>query len=476
MSPRVRTTASFLLVFLALTFLYGRPIIQNDGITYYALAYSLIHDHDFDLTNQATQFRDLRVIPSTKTGRIASIYSCGFAVLYAPIMMLTEAIAPLNAIKPYAQNVTFPFSDSLAVFLGSVIFGLLSIFIASSMLRKYGLDRLTAFAISFAIFCATPLIFYTFTTPSFTHAADTFLFSVIFYITIRKEIRLRYVLIGFFLGLSVLLRNVNFSIIFPIVIGLLYFERSEDKKHSMIALAQIAAGALPVLVILLSYNVSQYGSFLATGYPVPLPDEGIDFVGMFSSFQRMVFEPSMGLFIWSPLTLISLIGLIIGCVKKKPDAMIATFCVITVVGTLCFFRIMFPGATFGNRFLTHLYIFWVLGLYEAFVLRPKPMVVVSTVLVLWSFFLFNAYYINFASPESRKILSDLNNVSPIKVTETAFNTYKGQQSATNPIQFWYRSLASAPYPSLHALMWHPDSRHQSKKPKRKRFKSGTAIQ
>jgi hypothetical protein len=464
----VRAVGGFLFVFIFLALLYGRPIIQNDGITYYALTYSLIEDHDFDLTNQATLFRDLRVFPSSNTGRIASIYSCGFAFLYAPIVLVARFFSPFLAVRPYAQNITFPFSDAIGVFVGSIMFGLFSIFIAYRMLVNQGLDRVTAFIISFIIFCGTPLIFYTFTTPSFSHAADAFLVSTIFYLAIRKEVRFRYVLLGFSLGLSVLLRNVNFSLIVPIVIGSLYFERFKGKKHILTSFGEVVVGGLPVLLILLYYNLSQYGSLIATGYPVPFPDEGSEFPQMFLSFERMILYPSQGLFIWSPITVLAISGLIIGCKKGKRESVLAIISVIIVIGTMCFFRIMYPGATFGNRLLSHLYIFWVLGLYEIYVALPKTVMIASAICLLWSFLLFNAYYINFASPESRKILSDVQNVSPIKVLQTAVKTYKGDQSASNPIQFWYRSLRSAPYPSLHALIWHPESRYQ---PKRKRFQN-----
>jgi hypothetical protein len=134
---------------------------------------------------------------------------------------------------------------------------------------------------------------------------------------------------------------------------------------------------------------------------------------------------------------------------------------------------MFPGATFGNRFLSHLYIFWVLGLYEIYVALPRAVMITSAICVLWSFLLFNAYYINFASPENRKILSDIQSVTPIKALDLASKAYKSDKSTSNPIQFWYRSLKSAPYPSLHALIWHPESRHQ---PKKKRVQNESAIQ
>ncbi|HSE40694.1 MAG TPA: hypothetical protein VLH08_08005 [Acidobacteriota bacterium] len=458
MSLRVRAISIFLFLFFSLSLLYGRAVIQNDGITYYALTSSLIHDHNFDLSNEAKRLRDLRVFPSLQTGKIASIYSCGFAFLYAPILLLTEAFPVLNQIRPYAQNAIIPFADALGVFIGSVLFSLTSLLLSYKLLKHFELDTHLALFFSFAVFCGTPLIFYTFTTPSFSHAADAFLFSAIFYLAIRK-VRMRNVFLGFFLGLSVLLRNVNAFVILPIVVWVLYFEHKEG-KHLLRSLAEIAAGGLPIVTIQLSYNFAQYGSFFATGYPVPIAERPQHVLDMIVSLKRMLVDPSLGLFVWSPVALLSLCGLIIGCIKRNKESVLAIMCFVSVVGALCFFRVMTPGATFGNRFLSHIFILWVVGLYELFKLMPRHILIVTAVPVLWSFLLFNAYYINFANPESRKFLSAFKEPNPIQVFQASVEGFRKTKSANNPLSFWYRSLGSGQYPSLHFLIWHPESRHE----------------
>src|SRR5436853_7336065 len=87
--------------FLVSALLYGRAIIQNDGISYYALTLSLIHDGDFDLENQLPKLREIRGFESPITGKFASTYSCGFGVLYSPFLYAAEEIG--EAIPSLAQ-------------------------------------------------------------------------------------------------------------------------------------------------------------------------------------------------------------------------------------------------------------------------------------------------------------------------------------------------------------------------------------
>jgi hypothetical protein len=128
------------------------------------------------------------------------------------------------------------------------------------------------------------------------------------------------------------------------------------------------------------------------------------------------------------------------------------------------------GATFGNRMLTHLYIIWVVGLYEIFKIIPKYMVFLTGILILGSFILFNAYYINFSTPESRKFLSAFKGPSPIQLLQATIEGYRKTESAGNPFSFWYRSIGSGQYPSLHFLIWHPESRHPFKLQKKRSIK------
>ena len=59
--------ALLLLLFVKLGLVYGRIIIDGDGLSYYALTTSLVHDHDFDLENQKKQIQGVMAPRNERT-------------------------------------------------------------------------------------------------------------------------------------------------------------------------------------------------------------------------------------------------------------------------------------------------------------------------------------------------------------------------------------------------------------------------
>jgi hypothetical protein len=450
--------AGLLLLFVCLGLLYGRPVIQNDGISYYALAVSLLEDHDFRLENQRAKHREVRVIPLADS-KVASYYSCGFAFLYAPFLYTMDFFTALREWRPYAQNVKFPFSHNLGIFLGSFFYALLSVALAYYFLIQHQkLSSGYSLFLALSCFIGTPLLFYTFTVPSFTHASDTFLVTVAFLLAIWKNklqvgfVRFRNVLLGFFLAFSVLLRNNNIVIVPVIVLGLLFLERKDGWRQALRTSLEIFAGALPVLVIHALFNLSQYGKMIATGYVIDVKQTAQK---RFFRFFWIFFHPVPGLYPWSPVTLISSIGLILASIKKKPEALLALAVVIVVIISIRFAAIIFPGSTFGQRLLTHLYIFWVFGLSEVFMRFKKLTIGLTAACLVWTFLLFNTYFILTGMRES-KIMIIKGGSSPLVWLQTARESYKeakAEDETTSPVRFWFNNLGAKPYPViLHILL------------------------
>lgn len=450
------------LCFVLVAFVYGRPVIQNDGVTYYSLARSLVRDGDFDLANEAGEFRGLRVF--AKRDHTSAAYSCGFALLYAPFLLAFGQIPALSALLPYAQNVLFPFSDGAAVLTASALFGLCAIFLALRLLASRGEKPGPAAWISVAAFAGTPALFYSVTTPSFAHASDVFLTTAAFVLVALptgkgEGIRGRNILLGFVLGFSVLLRNVNVVLLPPLIAGRIYIESRESKHLRLAGFLEIAAGGLLPLIVQLYYNQTQYGWIFKTGYSLELGSghPPVDWYPLHCIYRLFVYPP-YGLFVWCPVAALGLVGLVAGAIRRKTAAWIALGCITAMCATICYFHIIGPGASFGHRYLTHFYIFWVLGLQEALLLPWRKIVAVTAcVLVLWTFLLFNAYYINTAVPENRKLTSQHESVNPVSTLVLAAKT------GSNPFSALIRSLNEGPFPTLQHIVFHPDETAQSRK-------------
>lgn len=446
----------FLIVvlFLCLALVYGRAVIQNDGISYYGLTLSLVKDHDLDLKNQRQKYREVRVIPFPGSDRVASYYSCGIAFLYAPFLFAADLMPALKEWRPYAQNVRFPFSHTFGVFVGSFFYSLLSVLLAYYMLvRNRKLSPVLSLVIVVFCFIGTPLLFYTVTVPSFAHASDTFLVTVAFVLAISKNplefssIRFRNVLLGFVLALSLMLRNNNIVIIPFMVLGVVYIEWEKGWNNALRTCLEIFAGALPVLSVHVYFNFSQYGKLFATGYTVEVTRHAQ--VRLYRFFW-IFFHPVPGIYPWSPVALLGSIGLLIAAYTRKREAIVALAVVLVVIISIRFAAVIFPGATFGQRLLTHLYIFWVFGLSELFIRYKRTTMVLASVCVLWTFLLFNFYYVLTGCRESR-IMSKEGGSSPIEWIQTSAGCYeraKQNNEVTNPISFLNRNLKAKPYPAI----------------------------
>ncbi|MCI0607064.1 hypothetical protein L0156_29100 [bacterium] len=445
------------LVLVCLGLFYGRPVIQNDGISYYALVVSLLEDHDFNLENQRAKYREVRVIPKPNS-KVASYYSCGIAFLYAPFLYTMDLFPAIREARPYAQNVKFPFSHNLGIFLGSVFYSFLSIILAYYFLIHHQqLSPGRSLFLALSCFLGTPLLFYTFTVPSFTHASDTFLVTAAFLLAISKNklqvgfIRFRNVLLGFFLAFSVLLRNNNIVIVPVMVLGVLYFERKEGWRQAIHTSLEIFGGALPVLIVHAFFNLSQYGKLIATGYVIDVQQRAQK---RFFRFFWIFFHPVPGIYPWSPVALIASIGLVLAAIKKRSEALLAVAVAIVVIISIRFAAIIFPGSTFGQRLLTHLYIFWVFGLSEVFKRSRKLTIGLTAACLVWTFLLFNTYFILTGMRHS-KIMAIKGGSSPHVWLQTAMESYqeaKTKGETTNPVEFWYRNLGAKPYPVILHLL------------------------
>jgi hypothetical protein len=447
-------------VFIVFAFFYGRPVIQNDGISYYALALSLVQDHDFDLGNQYQEFPEVRVIKHSPVKEIASYYSCGFGFLYAPVIWTMDRFNALRTWSPYAQNVRFPFSHAFGIFLGSIFYSFLSVTLGYLFLvRNRQLPPLPSLLISLALFVATPLAFYTFTVPSFAHAADAFLMAGAFSLLMMRShfriaaLSVTHLLLGVVLAFSVMFRNNNVVIVPVMLVAAVFLETEKSWQKAFQICLEIFVGALPILIVHALFNFDQYGRLFATGYAVNVTGQQAE--TRFFRFFWIFFHPVAGLYPWSPVTLLATVGLILSAIKKQPHSIIALAIVLVVIVSIRFAAVIFPGASFGQRLLTHLYICWVIGLAEFYLRFKKLSGVLIPMCVLWSFLLFNTYFILTGSRES-KVMTQEGGASPIAWIQTSIDAYQQKKEngeVSNPCTFWYQNLGARPYPVLLHVLW-----------------------
>jgi hypothetical protein len=202
---------------------------------------------------------------------------------------------------------------------------------------------------------------------------------------------------------------------------------------------EILIGALPILLVQAQFNLSQYGALFATGYKVQLQT---------SFLPEMLFHPWAGVFVWAPITILAMIGLIRGAIQHDFTSILSLIVVMLVLISVSFQGNWWGGCSFGQRFITHLFFFWAIGLSQWIGWMKNKGVVVCVAPALWTFFLFHVFFMNAASPEVRRVL-DANKCrrTPVEMIEWAYRDYESSGTA-NPVAFWFESAGSRPYPTL----------------------------
>src|ERR1700687_4792307 len=149
----------------------GRSIVKITGVEavyYFATAHSLLFDRDYDLTNEF-QFLEPHQIFRTQarptSAKPENPFAIGYPILSIPFLAAGTAVDALfgRPADGYSQ------SALVFYFLSNITFVVLGMIFLSRLLQDFGLSSLQAIFITFALWCATTLGYYTLSPMS--HAA-----------------------------------------------------------------------------------------------------------------------------------------------------------------------------------------------------------------------------------------------------------------------------------------------------------------
>ena len=175
-------------VVLAIVFLVSLPAVTtrlyaSDEIEYFAYLRSLYFDHDLQFENEYRYFYDRNIARAhsfketfidfvTPTGHRRNFAPIGSAVLWAPFYAIADAgvrAARLFGSSVLADGFSRPYIS--AITYGSAAYGLLALVLSAIAARRVaGVTSGTLAAVCFG----TPLVFYMYVAPGFSHANSAF--------------------------------------------------------------------------------------------------------------------------------------------------------------------------------------------------------------------------------------------------------------------------------------------------------------
>jgi hypothetical protein len=383
------TKALFILLLITLPVV--NPWVHGDGVGYYAYVHSVLIDHDLQFENEwkaaNSSFAMGRVDANgeilesqyTVTHHLDNHFTVGPAILWAPFLIVVHLlILALNSVGAHISSDGFGRPYLLTMAFATVGYGFCGLLLCFSLARKFVAER-WAFLGVVGYWFASSLPVYMYLNPSWSHAHT--LFSVALFLWYWHQTRghrsvLQWIALGLLAALMVNIYYLNvvwllipafeaISNYFQMISGSPATRTGNTPRESLATLLAshitfvvvFIVGMLPTLIT----RKIIYGGYLQTGYPGarewfwtnPVPGS-------------IWFSSDHGLFTWTPILALALIGLFLFLRIDRTLAFyfLAVFAIFSYV-LACY--VNWDGiSSFGNRFFISLGPAFIVGLAVLF--------------------------------------------------------------------------------------------------------------
>src|SRR6202453_2162614 len=367
----------WLLGLFVLSVVLVNPWVRGDGVGYYAFARAALIQHNLDFTpdyNAANaSFRDGRLDENgnpkplfrTATNHLDNHFTVGPAILWAPFLIAAHAgvlVARAFGSNVAADGFSAPYRFAMA--LGTAIYAFLGLILAMRLAAKYVGER-WAFLATVGVWWASSLPVYMYFNPSWSHAHSAFMVAIFVWFwdrTRQSRTMLQWLILGAIAGLMMDVYYPNgLLLLLPLFESLgAYWKTivSSERKKSIapLFLHNVLFAGIALTVFLPTFVSKKiiYGRYFNFGY--------IEHWSWDSpALLKVCFSSEHGLFSWTPIVLLSVIGLFL---FRRHDRILALY-------SLCAFAAFvyvigcyqdWDGlSSFGNRFFVSLTVLFVLG-------------------------------------------------------------------------------------------------------------------
>ena len=308
-------------IVLAALFLLSLPavttrIYSSDEIQYFAYLRSLWFDRDLSFENEYLHFYDLGIAKSagfhetflerqTDTGRRINFATIGCAILWAPFYAAGDVAARASGAP--ADGFSKPYLAAVAY--ASAVYGFLAVVLAALCAERLGLR---AFRAALAIWLGTPLLFYMYVAPPFSHATSAFAVALFVYtwLRVRDTWSPRGALaLGAAGALMAMVREQDVFFVAGPALDFLCSSigprwRVPEARQRMLTAAAGCAG------FLVAYLPQAAAYLVLNGHVGPHASVGNKMNWISPHALQVLFSPEHGFFVWTPLAIIAIAGLL----------------------------------------------------------------------------------------------------------------------------------------------------------------------
>ncbi len=359
----------------------------SDSNHYYAWVRSLAFDSDLNLFNDfnfiaehnvggaAKQyFSEVLVAPRTETGFLPNKYGIGSALLAYPLVRSVVLIFDKQDLSDFSPIycIFFLFNQILLAMLGLFLIYKSCVLYFSKSAVNWALVAGT-FGLSFG--------FYLFFEPAMAHLPGFFVSALVLYLILKRSVTVEVVqrnlldnfsrsflfMLGALCGLSSMIRFANICILVfvAVYLFLLAIKESSGQLSKLItALFYLGIGFVAVFSIQMFVWLHVYGTPLLYSYQ----GETIHFVPI--HLLSILFGTKSGLFLWTPLALPAVCGLVLAVGKKQSNdsrlistiAFAALICLASFLWVYGSWENYWLGGSYGMRGLIDFTPFFIFGL------------------------------------------------------------------------------------------------------------------
>lgn len=230
--------------------------------------------------------------------------------------------------------------------------------------------------------------------PSLNHAVDIFVITLFIYLFVNSNNSnpKKSFWIGIFYPLLILVRYFNFVFLIPLFIYYLYLKEWKKIKYLIIGLL-CSIWIIPLIFYI--YN----GSISSLRYKNNVA-QFVNTMPLFPVyFFKYLLHPLHGLFIWSPVTIFSGLGLLLFPKTKEKLGYVFLGIWFLFLFLFGFFPAWYGGWAFSNRYLVGLFPIYILGLSAFLEKYNKRLTIIITILTIYSIILYLNWRLNIMNAE-----------------------------------------------------------------------------
>jgi hypothetical protein len=300
--------------------------VVSDGRFYYVYLPSVVIDHDLHFSNEIRNHWDADFSPDllrdkTPRGYVPNEYPIGWALSLAPGFLVAHALSHLlyaatgsSAVVPDGYSIVY----QLATLVTILAYGLLMMIMIDRLLEERFRIHGTAILLAIVSFwVGTNYSYYYFREPAMAHAVSAFWVTSCLYWGVtglgssRSGLRTSALLLLSF-AMALVTRPTNIFIAPLVLIAFVKILRLQSKLQRWASVGFCALAFLPIALQMLTWKIMD-GSWIYYSYGSE------SFVYWKKPFLiATLFSTRHGLFLWSPLLLLSVAGIVFYWRSARP--------------------------------------------------------------------------------------------------------------------------------------------------------------